>query len=64
MKIRQFTQDRIINLLQEGKKGEKPVEDPCRDFGCSTASYYAWKKRYGDINHDEARRLLGQNGLA
>lgn len=57
MKIRQFTEDQIIKLLQEGKKGEKPVEDLCRDFGCSTASYYAWKKKYGDTNADEARRL-------
>ena len=61
MKIRQFTEDQIIKLLQEGKKGEKPVEDLCRDFGCSTASYYAWKKKYGDTNPDEARRRLGQN---
>ena len=52
MKIRQFTEDQIIKLLQEGKKGEKPVEDLCRDFGCSTASYYAWKKKYGDTNAD------------
>ena len=39
MKIRQFTEDQIIKLLQEGKKGEKSVEDLCRDFGCSPASY-------------------------
>ncbi|WP_135230854.1 transposase [Deinococcus fonticola] len=57
MKIRQFTEDQIIKLLQEGKKGERSVEDLCRDFGCSTASYYAWKKRYGDTNADEAKRL-------
>ncbi|MFC3861370.1 transposase, partial [Deinococcus antarcticus] len=42
----------------------KSVEDLCREFGCSTASYYTWKKKYGDTNPDEARRLLGQNGLA
>ena len=64
MKTRQFTEDQIIKLLQEGKKGEKSVEDLCREFGCSTASYYIWKKKYGDTNPDEARRLLGQNGLA
>ena len=57
MKIRQFTEDQIIKLLQEGKKGEKSVEDLCREFGCSTASYYIWKKKYGDTNPDEARRL-------
>ena len=56
MKTRQFTEDQIIKLLQDGKKGEKPVEDLCRDFGCSTASYYAWKKKYGDTNADEAKR--------
>ena len=64
MKTRQFTEDQIVKLLQAGKKGEKSVEDLCRDFGCSTASYYTWKKKYGDTNVDEARRLLGQNGLA
>ena len=64
MKTRQFTEDQIIRLLQEGKKSEKSVEDLCRDFGCSTASYYTCKKNYGDTNVDEARRLLGQNGLA
>ena len=57
MKIRQFTEDQIIKLLQEGKKGERSVEDLCREFGCSTASYYTWKKKYGDTNADEARRL-------
>ena len=57
MKTRQFTEDQIIKLLQNGKKGEKPIEDLCRDFGCSTASYYAWKKKYGDTNVDEAKRL-------
>jgi len=57
MKIRQFTEDQIIKLLQDGKKGESSVEDLCRDFGCSPASYYAWKKKYGDTNADEARRL-------
>ncbi|WP_157468915.1 transposase, partial [Deinococcus murrayi] len=33
------------------------MEELCRDLGCSTASYYAWKKKYGDTTVDEARRL-------
>ena len=57
MKIRQFTEDQIIKLLQEGKKGERSVEDLCREFGCSTASYYTWKKKYGDTTVGEAKRL-------
>ena len=61
MKIRQFTEDQIIHLLQDGKKGERPIEDLCRDPVCSPASYDIWKKKDGDTNVDEARRLLGQN---
>lgn len=57
MKTRQFSEDQIIKLLQDAKKGDKPVEELCRDLGCSTASYYAWKKKYGDTTVDEARRL-------
>ena len=57
MKTRQFSEDQIIKLLQDAKKGDKPVEELCRDLGCSTASYYTWKKKYGDTSADEARRL-------
>ncbi len=57
MKTRQFTEDQIVKLLQDAKKGEKPVEELCRDLGCSTASFYAWKKKYGDTSPDEAKRL-------
>nr|WP_274704915.1 transposase [Deinococcus geothermalis] len=57
VKTRQFSEDQIIKLLQDAKKGDKPVEELCRDLGCSTASYYAWKKKYGDTTADEARRL-------
>ncbi|WP_194165368.1 transposase [Deinococcus terrestris] len=61
MKTRQFSEDQIIKLLQDAKKGDKPVEELCRDLGCSTASYYTWKKKYGDTTPDEAKRRLGQN---
>lgn len=57
MKTRQFSEDQIIKLLQDAKKGDKPLEELCRDLGCSTASYYAWKKKYGDTTPDEAKRL-------
>ncbi|GGI86414.1 MULTISPECIES: transposase [Deinococcus] len=57
MKTRQFSEDQIVKLLQDAKKGDKSVEELCRDLGCSTASFYAWKKKYGDTNVDEARRL-------
>lgn len=57
MKTRQFSEDHIIKLLQDAKKGQKPIDELCRDLGCSTASFYAWKKKYGDTTPDEAKRL-------
>ncbi|WP_425556376.1 transposase, partial [Deinococcus rubellus] len=48
MKAGTFTEEQIIALLQDAQKGEKTVEALCRDLGCSTASFYLWKKRYGD----------------
>lgn len=29
----------------------------CREAGCSTASFYTWKAKYGDATVIEARRL-------
>lgn len=57
MKQKRFSEERIIKLLQDAKKGEKPTLELCREAGCSTASFYAWKAKYGDATVDEARRL-------
>jgi putative transposase len=37
------------------------VDELCRNLGCCTASFYLWKKRYGDASFAVAKRLLGQN---
>ncbi|WP_084046272.1 transposase [Deinococcus hopiensis] len=57
MKQKRFSEKQIIKLLQGAKKGEKPIEELCREAGCSTASLSTWKARYGDATVDEARRL-------
>ena len=61
MKASTFTEEQIVALLQDAKKGEKTVEELCCDPGCSAASFYLWKKRFGDASVPEAKRLLGQN---
>ncbi len=57
MKQRKFSEEQIIKLLQDAKKGEQPIEELCREAGCSTASFYTWKQKYGDSSIDEAKRL-------
>ena len=39
MKAGTFTEEQIVSLLQDVQKGEKTVEELCRDLGCSTASF-------------------------
>ncbi|GMA14269.1 hypothetical protein E5F05_02430 (plasmid) [Deinococcus metallilatus] len=57
MKQRKFSEEQIIKLLQEAKKGEQSVEELCREAACNTASFYTWKAKSGDATVDEARRL-------
>ena len=57
MTQKRFSEEQIVKLLQDAKKGEKSVEELCREAGCSTASFYTWKAKYGDTTVDEARRL-------
>ena len=34
-----------------------PPADVCRQLGCSEASFYIWKKRYGNLGMTEVKEL-------
>ena len=62
---KKFTDDQIIAILKEAQQGELSTEELCRKHGCSTASFYSWKKKFGDTSSDQAkllRRLQRENG--
>ena len=42
--------------LRQGEAGT-PIEEICRKLGVSEATYYRWKKRYGDLRVSELREL-------
>ena len=56
MKRSRFSEERIISVLKEQGIGAK-VDDVCRCHGISQATFYAWRKKYGDLEVSEARRL-------
>ena len=61
---KKFTDDQIITILKEAQQGELSTEEVCRKHGCSTASFYSWKKKFGDTSSDQAkllRRLQREN---
>ena len=56
MKRKQFSEEQIIGILKEAEAGAV-VTDLCRRHGMSSATYYAWKAKYGGLEVSDARRL-------
>lgn len=49
MKRSRFSEEQIAYALRLAESGT-PVVDVCRQFGVSEATYYTWKKKFGDAS--------------
>ncbi len=60
MARKRYTVEQIISKLREAEvelaKGAKTPE-VCRKLGISENTYYRWRKEYGGLRVDQARRL-------
>ena len=60
MAMKHFTTEMIIKKLREAEvllsKGET-VEQVCRKVGVSDVTYYRWRKEYGGMKVEQAKRL-------
>ena len=56
MKRSRFSEEQIAYALRLANSGT-PVVDVCRQIGVSEATYYTWKKKYGDLGVTELKRL-------
>ncbi len=63
MKRSRFSEEKIIEVLREHEAGAT-VADLCRKHGMSSASFYAWKAKYGGMEVSDARRLKALEGEA
>jgi putative transposase len=55
MKKSRFTEEQILYAIRQVEAGTPPA-DICQ-LGCSEASFYLWKKRYGKLGITEIREL-------
>ena len=57
---KRFTAEQIVQKLREAEvelaKGRK-VGEVCRQIGVIDQTYYRWRKEYGSLKTDQARRL-------
>jgi len=60
MPKKRFSAEQIVILLRQIEvliSQGKSVPIACRDAGISQQSYYRWRKEYGGLELDQARRL-------
>ena len=56
MKKSRFSEEQITFALRQVEAGT-PVADVCRQMGISEATFYVWKKKYGNLGVTELRQM-------
>ncbi len=52
--------EQVLNKLRQVEvavAGGKSVGQAVREIGVTDHTYYRWRREYGGLNHDQARRL-------
>ena len=57
MKGKRYTTEDKIRILRVADGGEKTVPELCREENISEVSFQRWKKQFGQLDVNEARRL-------
>ena len=57
MKGKRYTREDKIRLLREADRSEKSVAELCREENISEVTFHRWKKQFGHMDINEARRL-------
>ena len=56
MKKSRYTDSLILNILKQAES-DTPAADFCREYGMTSASFYKWQAKYGDMDASLMSRL-------
>jgi transposase-like protein len=60
MRRKRHSAEEIVNKLREAEVGlaeGRSITEVCKQIGVSEQTYYRWRREYGGLKTDQARRL-------
>ena len=57
MKKKRFSEEKMVSILREADSGEKTIVALCRRHGISDVTFYAWRRRFGQMSEAAVKRL-------
>jgi putative transposase len=57
MKASQFSDEQIVQILQQAERDDQTIGAICRAHGIAEATFYRWRKQFGGMTQNEVQRL-------
>ena len=60
MARKKFTTEQIIQMLRKAEimvSQDKQIDEICRELNIHTQTYYRWRREYGGLELDQAKRF-------